>query len=255
MMKNVVKQYNYKLHLDEVHSLGTGIKYYLMAKEDESDNIDYTRAKEWFEDSINLHILGRKQTDIELVRRAIKARGADGKMLQFNFVKFLRSLKQFFAGPTMWLKPVSGLANAVFAGLVTVKEAIRNEFSIYGEHANFKLKDIAFGMTYAMNLYTTKSADGSFRHDPYWLLMEKTRFLPDNYDWFTSSNVLLTGRNKAFTSKTMYAFHSYPEEVLATATFIAQLRSMKLADGSSVFDHYKTVDKIDSAGKTYKEVE
>lgn len=255
MMKNVVKQYNYKLHLDEVHSLGTGIKYYLMAKESPDDNVDFTKAKNWFEDSINLHLLGRKQTDIDLVRRALKVKATDGTMLQFNFVKFMRSMKQFFAGPTMWLKPVSGLANAVFAGLVTMKEAIRNEFSIYGKHANFGVRDIAEGMAYAMNLYTVKSADGSFRNDPYWLLMEKTRFLPDNYDWFTSSNVLLTGRNKALTSKTMYMFHSYPEEVLATATFIAQLKSIKLADGSSMFDHYKTVEKVDSAGNTYSEVE
>lgn len=255
MMKNVVKQYNYKLHLDEVYALGKGLQYYLMAKEDPDSNTTFQRSIDWFEDSINLHLLGRKQTDIEMVRRAFSIRGVEGKLLQFNFVKFLRSLKQFFAGPTMWLQPVSGLANAVFAGLVTMKEAIRNEFSIYGKHANFGVSDIAYGMRKAISMYTLGAADGSFREDPIWLLMEKVRFLPDNYDWFTSSAELLTGRNKAFTSKTLYMFHSYPEEVLSTATFIAQLRSMKLDDGSSMLDHYKVVDKIDALGNSYKDVE
>jgi hypothetical protein len=85
--------------------------------------------------------------------------------------------------------------------------------------------------------------------------MDKFRYLPDNYDWFTNPNQLLTANNKLFSTRTMYAFHTLPEEYLATAMFVAQLRSMKTPDGKSVWDHYVPVTKTDSNGITYTDYE
>lgn len=64
--------------------------------------------------------------------------------------------------------------------------------------------------------------------------MSKFRYLPDSYDWYTLPNQLLTARNKLFSVQSMYAFYTLPEEVIATAIFVAQLKSIKLEDGTTV---------------------
>lgn len=85
--------------------------------------------------------------------------------------------------------------------------------------------------------------------------MDRFRFLPDNFDWYTSPNQLLTAKNKLFSTKTLYAFYTLPEEVIATSIFVAQLKAMKTPDGKSVWDHYIPVSKTDDAGNTYTDYE
>lgn len=133
----------------------------------------------------------------------------------------------------MWLKPITGLPNGVFASLVTVKEAVKNSFFMKGQHANFGINDLREGFAVAIGMQTA-GAVGNLRENKAYLLMEKYGYMPDNYDWFTRDNELLTARNKIFSSKSMMFFHTMPEEVVATAIFVAQLKSMKLADGSSM---------------------
>lgn len=135
----------------------------------------------------------------------------------------------------MWIKPVTGTINAVFANLVTIKEAVRN--SIPGWHAgsNFDVADLAFGYKEALNLYTVDALqDSKFRRNKAYILMERFGYMPDSFDWFTLPNQLLTAKNKLFTSRTMMLFHTLPEEVLATAMFVAQLKATKFtkADGT-----------------------
>lgn len=162
------------------------------------------------------------------MRRPIKV-GTQNGYAQFNFTKFLRSLKGFFVAPTMWLKPITGLPNGVFASLVTMKEGFKNSFLIKGDHANFGLNDLREGFAVATTMQTD-AAIGKLRENKAYLLMEKYGYLPDNYDWFTRPNELLTARNKLFTSRTMMMFHTLPEEVVATALFVAQLKSMKFTN-------------------------
>lgn len=127
----------------------------------------------------------------------------------------------------MWLKPVTGFANATFAGLVTIKEAVKNSLAITGPHSNFGISDLASGFGIALGMQFD-AAQGKLRQNKAYLLMEKFGYLPDNYDWYTQPNQLLTVRNKLFNSRTMTFFHSVPEEVIATAIFVAQMKSAGL---------------------------
>lgn len=232
LMDNFVKQHYYKESLDQAYAFGNGLKLYLKSIEDADSNINFKRMREWFEVSINLHILGHKSKDITLTRRAIRRSDVDA-FKRFNWAKFLRSLKLFFSGVTMWLKPVSGLANYTFAHLLSVKEAVKNQIGNY-ENTDFKIKDLQHGFNAAKKLMLVDAMNGTWRNNKAFVLMDKFRYLPDNYDWFTMPNQLLTANNKLFTTRTMYMFHTMPEEYLATAMFVAQLNSMKTPDGKSV---------------------
>lgn len=134
----------------------------------------------WFEDTLELHILGKKDYRNDWVGRKLKI-NSKGGYKQFNFTKFLYSLKGFFAGPTMWLKPLTGLPNGIFAYLVTLKEAAKNSFFISGPHANFGLNEVreASGVAFGMQI---DGMLGNLRDNKAYLLMEKFGYLPDNYD-------------------------------------------------------------------------
>jgi len=66
---------------------------------------------------------------------------------------------------------------------------------------------------------------------------------------------MLTSRNKLFSSSAMYTFHTFGEEMVTYSVMIAQLLSMKTADGKTLYDHYNVVTKKDAQGTEYQEVE
>jgi len=74
-----MKQHFYKQYLDEVYTFGQGLKLYLAAKQNEEDSVNYKRTIEWFEDSINLHILGRKDASDDWISRKFKKADVTGQ--------------------------------------------------------------------------------------------------------------------------------------------------------------------------------
>lgn len=254
-----VKQHYYKQYLDQTYAFGQGMKLYLTAKENAGQGVTFDRLINWFEENMNLSILGRRQKELKLNTRTF-GRVKNGQYMQFNAVKFLRSIKGFFVGPTMWLKPLTGLPNFVFASLVTLKEGLKGSLGLAGANANFDLGDMVYGFSEAFKLYFWDGlSNESYRKSKAYLLMEKTGYLPDSYDWYTRPNQLLTSRNKLFTSRTMMLFHSLPEEIISTAIFVAQMRAMKFkkADGTNtnMWDAYDTKTEHLSDGTEFHTIE
>lgn len=240
--KSFMKHHIYKAQMDEVYAMGQAIKIYLDAEAEKirlanigSDAPDHiNRMIDWFDNSINMHILGRKSQDLQLSSRS-SGKITEGRYSKLNWAKVLRSIKGFFAGPTMWLKPLSGLPNFVFASLISVKEGIKTSLGISTSNAKFGLGDLASGFAEASKLVLWDgTSNEAYRHNKAYLLMEKFGYLPENHDWYTSSNELLTARNQLFTSKSMMVFHSLPEEMIATALFVAQMRAMTFTNEAGV---------------------
>lgn len=250
ILDGFVKQYMYKQHMDQAYGFATGLKMVLHADGQKEGSVNYARTVEWFDKAIQQQILGVKDTEFNVTRRDFKRKDIES-FKRFNMSKFLRSLKTFFAGPTMWLKPVSGLANFTFAYLTTLKESVKNSMGIKGAHAKFSFNDLRYGFSVARELYGKDAMMGRKGDNKAYSLMERFRFMPDNYDWYTQHNQLLTARNTLFSTRTMYAFHTLPEEMIATAVFVAQLKAMKVPDGTSVWDHYVPVKQTDENGVEY----
>lgn len=260
--KSFIKHHIYKAQMDEVYSMAQAMKIYLDAEKQKiiaansgGDAPEHIKNMiGWFENSINLHILGRKQTKLPISSRS-SGKIIEGRYQQFNWAKFLRSMKQFFAGPTMWLKPLAGIPNFVFASLISLKEGIKTSLGISTSNAKFGIAELASGFyeAFKMTLWDGKSNE-QYRHNKAYLLMEKFGYLPDNHDSYTTHNELMTARNQLFTSRSMMMFHSMPEEVIATALFVAQLKNMKFtkADGTvtSMWDAYDNPTTTLSDGST-----
>lgn len=241
-----IKNMYYKQHMDEVYTFGLGLQMYLKELTRAEETLSLNRLTEWFEDSVQQHILGRKDLTNDWLTRNFKINTAKGYQ-QFNFPKFLRTLRNFFSSATMWLKPVTGIANHIFATIVTLKEGFKNSVL---SSADFGLKEITAGFGVAWKMQTDSIA-GNLRKNKAYILMEKFGYLPDSYDWYTETNELLTTRNKLFSNRFMTGFHTIPEEVVATAIFVAQLKAMKTPDGKSVWDHYEEKTITLSSGETY----
>ena len=249
--KSFMKHHIYKAQMDEVYAMAQAMRIYLDAQKEKMllSNAGNTppehieRLIGWFEDSINLHILGRKSQDLTLSSRS-SGKIVDNRYHKLNWAKVLRSLKSFFAGPTMWLKPLTGLPNFVFASLISIKEGIKTSLGISTSNAKFGLLDLASGFEEARKLLLWDArSNEAFRHNKTYLLMEKFGYLPDNHDWYTSNNEMLTSRNQLFTSKSMMLFHSLPEEMIATAIFVAQMKAMTFTNSEgkkmSMWDAYQ----------------
>ncbi len=95
---------------------------------------------------------------------------------------------------------------------------------------------------------------GKLSKNKTFLLLKKFQYLPDSYKYFTDDNVLLTTRNKAITQSGMYVFHTLPEEAIATTIMIAQLKNMKMPNGTTIWDMYDVVRKEEN-GAVYYDVE
>ena len=266
-VKSFMKHHIYKAKMDEVYTMAQAMKIYLDSQKQllseggaDPERLGHTkRLIDWFEDSLNLHILGRKSQSLTTSSRNF-GKVKDDRYQKFNWAKFLRSMKQFFAGPTMWLKPLSGLPNFVFASLVTIKEGLKGSLGISTSNANFGLGEMAAGFGEAFKLFLWNGvSNDSFRNSKTYLLMEKFGYLPDNHDWYTSNNELMTTRNQLFTSKSMMVFHSLPEEIIATSLFVAQMKSMKYTkpDGtvSNMWDGYEEKTTKLSDGTDYTTVD
>lgn len=78
LLTNFVQQYYYKQHLDPVYAFANGLKMYLNARAKEDPSVEVKNTIDWFEDSINLHILGRRQTDMKLTRKESRVRTIEG---------------------------------------------------------------------------------------------------------------------------------------------------------------------------------
>jgi hypothetical protein len=159
LLDNFVKQHYYKESLDQAYAFGNGLKLYLKSLEDADSNVSFKKMREWFEVSVNLHILGHKSKEVTLTRRAIRRSDLDS-FKKFNAAKMLRSMKLFFSGVTMWLKPVSGLANYTFAYLLSVKESVKNEIG-NSPNADFGYKDLQYGFTEAKKLMLADAMTGN----------------------------------------------------------------------------------------------
>jgi len=176
-----MKQHYYKQNLDSTYTFGQAIKLYLLSKQNEGQGVTYDNLIQWFEDSMNLHILGRKQKEWRISTRSFGV-VRNNNYEQFNFAKFLRSLKQFFSGPTMWLKPLTGLPNFVFASLVNIKEGLKNSIGLGGPNSNFGIGDLAYGFKEAMAMQLSSASNENIRKNKAFLLMEKFGYLPDSFD-------------------------------------------------------------------------
>ena len=250
-----VSHHIYKQYADDVYAMGKAMKVYVELQRDRDGKKVHQNLIDWFDANISLTLLGRREDNLQLTKRPFRTR--EGKPIEvnnldtshlkkLNWAKVIRSMMSFFSGPTMWLKP-TGIVNGIFINMFTWKEAIRNSIAsstlkgIDGSTIQFGVKDLAAAHVIYSDM-VKDSIQGNLRQNKTWIMLKKLNYLPDNYDIANSHNQLMTRSNTLFTTSTMYMFHSLPEEMMTAVVMIAQLKSMKVKNGQSIWDTYKKVE-------------
>jgi len=163
------------------------------------------------------------------------------------------------AAPVMWLKPLQGTANGIFTYMFTYKEALKNSairnftwHGIQGDEFQFTQKHLA-DATKEYLAMQVDAMNGKLSENKLFLLSKKLRYLPNNYDWGSDPEKLLSKRNQLISTSTMYMFHTLPEEAVALIIMSAQMKSMR-AGTDSLWDHYNVQDVVGEDGIVYKDV-
>lgn len=235
-----VRNMEMKKELDPVHAIGRGLQIYYKMK----DSKDYSNTVDFLEDHILLDILDRKHVT-NFFRKKVRVNGN-----QIDVSKVFRSLKNAVAAPIMWLQPINGTRNALFISMLNAKKSIADSVTATLPGIDQNVVDFTMtDMAEAWKEWTAMQKDfmtGKGKYNKAWLLVKKFKYLPDNYDWASQPKELLGQRrdisSTLFGAKTMYMFHSIPEEWNATMVMIAQMKRMQ-HKGKSLWDNYEVVEK------------
>jgi len=248
----------YKEELDDVYAFGKGLQYLFDPQIEDSKA--WKRAKHFMKLNIEMQLKGRRQKDIQLFGRRRK-----------DIIKMGRTFKQGAAAPIMWLKPITGTVNGIFAFMVNIKEAMKGSIikdaaklfpglKLNTDIADFTVSDLAWSIKEYFKMQFA-AATGGLKRNKMFLMAKKLQYLPDNYKWASDSSHLLTTKNKFFSQRTLYMFHTIPEEAVAFMVMGAQLRNMKVSKdhkthaGTSLWNMYDVVKKANDDGTEYHDVQ
>jgi hypothetical protein len=260
-MRNMVM----KEKMDIVYAVGKGIQTYLRMKQEKDPNNSYKNTIDFLEDKMLMDILNQTRItlfkrksfnmpDINLRKLTIGSKDEppeesankrrESLTQAFSVTKLLQSLKHLTSASIMWLQPVNGTRNGIFVGLVNAKDAVRNSIldsgleGVDGNEVDFTTKDMAFAYGKVMGMYKD-SMVGNIRQNKLYLLAKQLDYLPDNFDWATNENELISGSATIVQESTFYMFHTIPEEAHALMIMAAQLHRMQnKANGKSLWDSY-----------------
>lgn len=239
-----------KEELDDVFAFGRGVMEYLQQEQKVDKNTSYNNTVNYLRTAIDMQVRNISQRSFPggfVQRNEGFTRSEYGHLYKLDFLKMIQSFKNLAAGPVMWLKPIQGSANAVFAYMVTLKEGLKNSIikavndkflGVDGDQLSFTLSDIMWATKEWKNVQAA-AMKGELPKNKTFLLAKYLGYMPNNYAWYSEKDSLSSLRNKVFDSSTLYMFHSMGEEAVALITMLAQLRSMKVkSTGKSIWDHY-----------------
>lgn len=69
-------------------------------------------------------------------------------------------------------------------------------------------------------------------------LMRRTKYLPDNYDYAVGKSEQINVRNPLLNTSNLFFFHAIHEEWGHAVYLVAQMKRIKMPDGSSLYDNY-----------------
>ena len=145
------KHHIFKDHLDDVYSFGLGLQEIMKFKDRNSKDPIMQNAADYIQVAMDSQIRGRKY-----MRNARNFKGSSGIFIKEEFgttykidwVKLVRSFKHLASAPIMWLKPIQGVTNGIFAYLYKAKEAVKGSindtefFGTDGELTGFTTTDL-----------------------------------------------------------------------------------------------------------------
>ena len=247
-----------KRHMDGVVATGDALTSYYKQKSASEKLSDTDRAKfkglyEFLDKQIVLNVLKEQvfgtgnfsKKQIMITNRFYKpgARGLRGKQVFYvSPYKALLMLKNFTTGVSMWLKPIAGTFNGAIVITFNTARALGGSIStklgVPPEQVDFTLSDLAAGYK-EVGKYYYDVIRGKKRQNKLFNIADRYRYLPDNYDYAVDNSDMVALKNPSARYDMMFRFHSIHEEHGHLALLVAQMRRIKMQDGTSLYDNYR----------------
>ena len=246
-----------KRHMDGVVATGDALTDYYRQKAELQPKGSQERSKfeglyEFMDKQLVLNVLKEQEFgsgDFSKMKIPIKIRGT---MYTFSPYKILMALKNLTTGTSMWLKPLAGTFNGAIVLTFNAARGLGGTLAttagVPPEQVDFTLGDLAFGYK-EVGKYYYDVIRGKKRQNKLFSIAHKYGYLPDNYDYAIDNSDMAALKNPNARYDMMFRFHSIHEEHGHLAILAAQLRRIKMKDGSSLYDSYtNTGDFIGQKG-------
>jgi len=250
-----------KKYMDNALAMADGLKSFYEAKAEVGQTARYAPVIEMLDKHIVntlLQELGYRQAVLTKKQITIPALYPGGKVQTINLWKGLMALKNLATAKALWLKAVAGTFNGLLITFQTAVNAASGSISkrvlraqgLSTDDIDFTISDLLFGVGEMTKYYAdilNPLADK--RDNKMYNLLQKFNYLPDNYDYASDPKELRMTKNSLFRYSNLFFFHSIHEEWGHGVLLAAQMRKIKMADGSNIWDSYND----DGSFKEFKE--
>ena len=167
------------------------------------------------------------------------------KSYQFSLFKLMMALKHLTTGKALWFKVIGGTFNGAIIAMYTVMKAMQGSAAKRLGYdpgvidvttsqlfwASFEVAEY-FG-DQILRTFTNKPSKNKLHN-----LLRRFKYLPDNYDYAVDHSDMMSLKNPLLTHDKLFFFHAIHEEWGHALLLAAQMRNIKMPDGSSMWDNY-----------------
>ena len=246
-----------KLHMDSVVMAGDALTSYYANKQAITKGREkkkYEGLYKFLDNQIVLNVLREQDIDSAgfskkkyTVANPFYKKGASGirgkETMTFSFYKMLLGLKNFTTGKSMWLKPIAGTFNGAIVLAFNTSRAlggsIAKRLGVDRDSIDFTLSDLGFAYAEVAKYYKDILTFNK-KNNKLYNIADRYQYLPDNYDYATDNSDLVALKNPNSRFDMLFKFHAIHEEHGHLALLAAQMRRIKMQDGTSLYDNYNT---------------
>jgi len=142
----------------------------------------------------------------------------------------------------MWLKPFAGTANGAIVLTFNTARGLGGTLAttagVPPDQVDFTLSDLAYGYKETAKYYYDVIR-GRKRDNKLFNIADRYAYLPDNYDYAVDNSDMVALKNPNARYDMLFKFHAIHEEHGHLALLAAQMRRIKMKDGSSLYDNYR----------------
>ena len=164
---------------------------------------------------------------------------------QFSLFKLMMAVKHITTGKALWFKFIGGTFNGAIILMYTTMKAMQGSVAkrlgydpgvidVTTSQLLWAGKKVAgyFG-DQILRSFTNKPSENKLHN-----LLKRFKYLPDNYDYAVDKSDMINLKNPTLTYDKLFFFHAIHEEWGHAMLLAAQMRNIKMADGSSIWDSY-----------------
>lgn len=164
---------------------------------------------------------------------------------QFSLFKLMMAVKHITTGKALWFKFIGGTFNGAIILMYTTMKAAQGSVAkrlgydpgvidVTTSQLLWASKEVGkyFG-DQILRSFTNKPSNNKLHN-----LLKRFKYLPDNYDYAVDKSDMMNLKNPTLTYDKLFFFHAIHEEWGHALLLAAQMRNIKMADGSSIWDSY-----------------